>query len=217
MGTIKSEQNSISRSWRERMFCALIRSQHHPQSLETISNSQIALPPLRLRAAVAVALPNWQARAMRQQTSPSRGSPLSDRFEFRTGPSPCSADMGNRACRLRCHSRGDNGLSLVSFRNEQEVGVAGRKVISNFGASPCMHAAMVSTDVQIAMFGGLNSINTAPAPTIFHESWVFDGKHWTHRQDIGPGPRWAHARCLAQKAFPRAPGIISFLRNSARN
>jgi hypothetical protein len=64
--------------------------------------------------------------------------------------------------------------------------------ISDFGASPCMYAAMVSTDVQIAMFGGLNSFNTSP-PTIFHESWVFDGKHWTHRQDIGPGPRWAHA------------------------
>lgn len=64
---------------------------------------------------------------------------------------------------------------------------------SNFGASPCMRAAMVSTDVQIAIFGGLNSSNAAPAPTVFHESWVFDGKHWTHRQDIGPGPRWAHA------------------------
>src|SRR5436853_6935455 len=25
---------------------------------------------------------------------------------------------------------------------------------SNFGANPCMRAAMVSTDVQIAMFGG---------------------------------------------------------------
>jgi hypothetical protein len=65
--------------------------------------------------------------------------------------------------------------------------------ISNFGASPSMCAAMVSTDAQIAMFGGLNSINTAPPPTIFHESWVFDGKRWTHRQDIEPGPRWAHA------------------------
>jgi Galactose oxidase, central domain len=65
--------------------------------------------------------------------------------------------------------------------------------ISNFGASPNMRAAMVSTDVQIAMFGGLDSVNATPSPTIFHETWVFDGKYWTHRQDIGPGPRWAHA------------------------
>jgi len=65
--------------------------------------------------------------------------------------------------------------------------------ITDFGASPCTHAAMVSTDVQISMFGGLDSINAAPPPAVFHETWVFDGKHWTHRQDIGPGPRWAHA------------------------
>jgi hypothetical protein len=65
--------------------------------------------------------------------------------------------------------------------------------VSDFGANPCLRAAMVSTDVQISMFGGLDSANAAPAPTVFHETWVFDGKHWTHRQDIGPGPRWAHA------------------------
>jgi hypothetical protein len=64
---------------------------------------------------------------------------------------------------------------------------------SNFGADPCMRAAMVSTDVQIAMFGGLDSTSAAPTPTVFRETWVFDGKRWTHRQDIGPGPRWAHA------------------------
>lgn len=64
---------------------------------------------------------------------------------------------------------------------------------SSFGASPCLRAAMVSTDVEIAIFGGLSSSKAAPTPTVFHESWVFDGKHWTHRQDIGPGPRWAHA------------------------
>lgn len=65
--------------------------------------------------------------------------------------------------------------------------------IADFGATPCLRSAMVSTDVQIAIFGGLNSSNNSPATTVFHESWVFDGKHWTHRQDIGPGPRWGHA------------------------
>jgi hypothetical protein len=65
--------------------------------------------------------------------------------------------------------------------------------IADFGANPCLRAAMISTDTQMSMFGGLNSANTAPAPTVFHETWVFDGQHWMHRQDIGPGPRWAHA------------------------
>src|SRR5690348_10743122 len=53
------------------------------------------------------------------------GSPLGDSSEFRSGPSPHSADMRNRPCGRRCHERGDNGLSLVSFRNKQEVGFAG--------------------------------------------------------------------------------------------
>jgi hypothetical protein len=57
---------------------------------------------------------------------------------------------------------------------------------SNFGANPRMRAAMVSTDVQIAMFGGLDSTNPALAPTAFREIWVFDGKRWTHHQDMGP-------------------------------
>jgi hypothetical protein len=47
---------------------------------------------------------------------------------------------------------------------------------------------MVSTDVQIVMFGGTDSSNA-----VFRETWVFDGKHWTHRQDIGPLPRFSHA------------------------
>jgi hypothetical protein len=64
---------------------------------------------------------------------------------------------------------------------------------SNFGAAARMAAAMVSTDVQIAMFGGLSSTNAAPAPAVFRETWVFDGRYWTQRQDIGPGPRWGHA------------------------
>jgi hypothetical protein len=60
--------------------------------------------------------------------------------------------------------------------------------IATFGANPCFNAAMVSTDVQIAMFGGMDSSNA-----VFRETWVFDGKHWTHRQDIGPLPRFSHA------------------------
>jgi hypothetical protein len=48
---------------------------------------------------------------------------------------------------------------------------------SDFGANPCIRAAMVSTDVQIAMFGGIDSVNPAPVPKVFHDTWCFDGKH----------------------------------------
>jgi hypothetical protein len=60
--------------------------------------------------------------------------------------------------------------------------------ITTFGANPCFTAAMVSTDVQIALFGGMDSSNA-----VFRETWTFDGKHWTHRQDIGPVARFSHA------------------------
>jgi hypothetical protein len=60
--------------------------------------------------------------------------------------------------------------------------------ITTFGANPCFNAAMVSTDVQIVLFGGMDSSNA-----VFRETWVFDGKYWTHRQDIGPLPRFSHA------------------------
>jgi hypothetical protein len=60
--------------------------------------------------------------------------------------------------------------------------------ITAFGPNPCFSAAMVSTDVQIALFGGTDSSNAA-----FRETWTFDGEDWTHRQDIGPSPRFSHA------------------------
>ena len=60
--------------------------------------------------------------------------------------------------------------------------------ITTFGANPCFNAAMVSTDVQIALFGGTDSSNA-----VFRDTWTFDGKHWTNCQDIGPLPRFSHA------------------------
>jgi hypothetical protein len=47
---------------------------------------------------------------------------------------------------------------------------------------------MISSDVQIALFGGTDSSNAA-----FGDTWTFDGKYWTDREDIGPLPRFSHA------------------------
>src|SRR5262249_1719399 len=38
------------------------------------------------------------------------------------------------------------------------------------------------------LLGGVGS-----SSVVFRETWTFDGKHWTHRQDIGPIPRFSHA------------------------
>jgi hypothetical protein len=43
---------------------------------------------------------------------------------------------------------------------------------------------MVSMGDGIALFGGSPQSG---------DTWEFDGKHWTQRQDIGPGPRSAHS------------------------
>ncbi len=63
---------------------------------------------------------------------------------------------------------------------------------ADFGPDPCLGAAMVFKTDRIAMFGGISSLNEV-APTIFSRSWEWDGRHWTARQDMGPGPRVFHA------------------------
>ena len=66
--------------------------------------------------------------------------------------------------------------------------------VSGFGPEGCLAAAMVSIGNHIALFGGLESAaSSSPAPRVFGGTWEWDGRHWTQRQDIGPGPRWGHA------------------------
>jgi hypothetical protein len=63
---------------------------------------------------------------------------------------------------------------------------------ADFGPDACLGAAMVFKTDRIAMFGGVSSLNEV-TPTIFSRSWEWDGRHWTARQDMGPGPRVFHA------------------------
>jgi hypothetical protein len=41
---------------------------------------------------------------------------------------------------------------------------------------------------SVILYGGLSSLDPAQPHTVFADTWEFDGKHWTLRQDIGPGP-----------------------------
>ena len=49
---------------------------------------------------------------------------------------------------------------------------------------------------SVALFGGI--ILSEPR-AIFGNTWTWDGKHWTLRQDIGPGPRAQHAMAFESK------------------
>ena len=67
---------------------------------------------------------------------------------------------------------------------------------SDFGPDPCAGGAMVFKGSRAALFGGMASIAAPPpqpAPALFDRSWEWDGRHWTARQDMGPGNRVFHA------------------------
>ena len=65
---------------------------------------------------------------------------------------------------------------------------------ADFGPDPCVAGAMAFKGTRIALFGGSSSVDeNAANATIFGRSWEWDGRHWTARQDMGPGPRVLHA------------------------
>ncbi len=95
---------------------------------------------------------------------------------------------------------------------------------SAFGADPCAGGAMVFKGGRIALFGGVTSVDTPEAPPeFFNRSWEWDGKHWTARQDIGPGSRAFHAMAFdsartrvvlfgGSSALPSAPTAAASVR-----
>jgi hypothetical protein len=65
---------------------------------------------------------------------------------------------------------------------------------ADFGPDPCAGAAMASRGAGVALYGGISSLEpSGPPRPIFGLTWEWDGKHWTARQDMGPGPRFDHA------------------------
>ena len=63
---------------------------------------------------------------------------------------------------------------------------------SNFGPDPCLAATMVFNGARSALYGGIQFRAGKSPPEVFSRSWEWDGKHWTARQDMGPGPRAFH-------------------------
>jgi len=60
--------------------------------------------------------------------------------------------------------------------------------IAEFGPSARYEAAMASSGGNLILYGGtMPPAGTTPERTL-SDTWEFDGKLWTQRQDIGPGP-----------------------------
>jgi hypothetical protein len=66
---------------------------------------------------------------------------------------------------------------------------------ADFGPERSVASSMAFTNSRATLYGGISSLNANPLPIIFNNSWDWDGKHWTQRQDIGPGARWGQAMC----------------------
>jgi len=72
--------------------------------------------------------------------------------------------------------------------------------IASFGPPGCGGAAMAYKGSGIALFGGVNTLDPSSASAqLFATTWEWDGKHWTLKQDIGPGARRGHAMAYDSK------------------
>jgi len=64
---------------------------------------------------------------------------------------------------------------------------------ATFGPDACLAATLVFSGARSDLYGGIQSLAPTPPPAVFSRTWEWDGKHWTARQDMGPGPRAFHA------------------------
>jgi len=71
---------------------------------------------------------------------------------------------------------------------------------ADFGPNACVASAMAFNGHGVILYGGISSPAPDPAPEVFRNTWEWNGRHWTQRQDIGPGPRWLHGLAFDSKA-----------------
>ena len=65
--------------------------------------------------------------------------------------------------------------------------------ITQLGPSARFAAVMIPSGNSALLFGGVTSPLPLPVPQVLADTWEFDGKLWTQRQDIGPSARWGAA------------------------
>lgn len=130
------------------------------------------------------------------------GQPAGDTWEWDgeswtqvedTGPpARYGAAMAYDQVRQRCFLFGGLGGDGTALKDTWSWDGQGWTQVADMGPPGCLDAAMVSTGGQLVLFGGISSANSDPLPTIYDDSWAFDGTHWTQRQDIGPRARHGH-------------------------
>jgi hypothetical protein len=51
---------------------------------------------------------------------------------------------------------------------------------------------MAFNGITALLYGGIGDFSAGPGAEVFHLTWEWNGKVWTARQDMGPGPRIGH-------------------------
>ena len=62
--------------------------------------------------------------------------------------------------------------------------------VSNMGPPPTAWADMVHTGKRTILFGGVNDI---PTSSLNRNTWDWNGKLWSQRQNMGPPSRAVHS------------------------
>lgn len=113
---------------------------------------------------------NW---TQQEDTGPSR----------RAGHSMAYDGAGNRTLLFGGYFNGDQTIFGDTWAWDGQEWVQ----IGEFGPSARAFASMASDGGSPILYGGATSGLRGPPPTLA-DTWEFDGRRWTQRQDIGPGP-----------------------------
>jgi hypothetical protein len=111
-----------------------------------------------------------------------------------TGPAArCYHGMAYDLVRQKTLLFGGEAEDGTSLADTWEWDGNGWTQIEDIGPPACTRLSLVSTDVELVLFGGVSSSAANPPPTLFDDSWALEGSQWTQRQDMGPAGRWGHA------------------------
>jgi hypothetical protein len=64
---------------------------------------------------------------------------------------------------------------------------------TDFGPEACAGGALAFNGAGVSLYGGITTLAPGADASLSSLTWDWNGRHWTARQDMGPGPRFGHA------------------------
>ena len=123
---------------------------------------------------------------------------LNDTWEFDGENWTQQEDIGPPARRGHCMAYDGPGTRVILFggldANDNTLNDtwawngSGWVQVAEFGPQPRLNACLAAAGGSLILFGGVSSQRQDADAQVFGDTWEFDGKRWTQRQDIGAGP-----------------------------